>query len=35
VRRLFLKRTWLILGFFCPITLLQLLGLRHLRYTAP
>jgi hypothetical protein len=25
----------LILGFFCPITLLQLLGLRHLRYTAP
>jgi hypothetical protein len=34
VRRLFPKLTWSILDFFCPITLLQLLGLRHLRSTA-
>jgi hypothetical protein len=32
VRRLFPKLTWSILDSFCPITLLQLLGLR--RYTA-
>jgi hypothetical protein len=34
VRRLFPKLTWLILDLFCPITRLQLLGLRHRRYTA-
>jgi hypothetical protein len=34
-RRLFPKRNWLVLVFFCPETLLQLLGPRHRRYTAP
>ena len=35
MRRLFPKLARLILVFFfCPITLLQLLGLRHRRYTA-
>ena len=33
MRRLFPKLTWSILDFFCPITRLQLLGLRHRRYT--
>jgi hypothetical protein len=34
VRWLFQKLTRSILDFFCPITRLQLLGLRHRRYTA-
>jgi hypothetical protein len=34
-RRLFPKLAWSILGLFCPMTLLQLLGLRHRRYPAP
>jgi hypothetical protein len=34
VRRLFPKLTRSVLDFLCPITRLQLLGLRHRRYTA-